>query len=184
MTGRFLLAGIVVAMAARAGAAADAPPEISVRDNPAGAYVVSARFSVAEAPAVVRAVLTDYDRIPRFMPGVESSRVIDRDAGRVRLEQEAVSSFMMFSKRVYLLLDVTEEANAIRFRDRSGRSFTSYDGAWTILDRGGATDIEYSLTAAPAFDVPGFVLRKLLSRNARLMIDRLRAEMRERAAAL
>ena len=160
---------------------ADAPV-VSVRDD-RGVYVVSARFSVGEPVAVVRAVLTDYEQIPRFMPGVSTSRVLERGEGHARIEQEAVSRFMMFSKRVHLVLDITEETAAIRFRDRCGRSFTSYEGVWTITGHGDRTEIEYALTASPAFDVPGFVLRRLLDRDARAMIEGLRSEMAIRAMA-
>jgi carbon monoxide dehydrogenase subunit G len=166
---------ILAAQLVAASAVADAPV-ISVRDA-AGTYVVSAEFSVTEPAAVVRGVLTDYEQIPRFMPGVRTSRVLERSDGYARVEQEAVSRFMMFSKRVHLILDVAEQSDAIRFRDRCGQSFARYEGVWTIVDRGDRTDVAYTLSADPAFDVPGFVLRKLLDRDARAMIDGLRSEM-------
>ena len=157
-------------------------PVISVRDDGAG-YVVSAQFSVAESPAIVRAVLTDYEGISRFMPGVRTSRVLERTGDSARLEQEAVSRFMMFSKRVHLVLDVTEGDDAIRFRDLCGKSFIRYEGIWLIARRGDSTKIQYELTAEPAFDVPGFVLRKLFDRDARTMIEGLRSEMAARSPA-
>ena len=43
------------------------------------------------------------------------------------------------------------------------------------------TDLIYELTAKPAFNVPGMVLRRLLDRDAREMIDGLRAEIALRA---
>jgi len=172
------LLGSTLAVAAAQG---DTAAAISVRESDGGAYTVLAQFSVAEPAAAVWAVLTDYEQIPRFMPGVRTSRVLEREDGRVRVEQEAVSRFMMFSKRVHLVLDVAEGTDVIRFRDRCGRSFTSYEGAWTIVDRGDRAEIEYGLTARPAFDVPGFVLRRLLDRDARAMIDGLRSEITARA---
>src|SRR5262245_59676369 len=82
-------------------------PVVSVQDQD-GAYVVWAQFTVAERADVVRAVLTDYEQIPRFMPGVRMSRVVERSPGYARIEQEAISRFMMFSRRIQLLLDVFE----------------------------------------------------------------------------
>jgi carbon monoxide dehydrogenase subunit G len=174
-----LAAGLLVARVAAAPSAEG--PVLSVRDE-RGTYIVSARFSVVEPPDTVRAVLTNYEEIARFMPGVQTSRVLERGEGYVRVEQEAVSKFLMFSKRVHLVLDVTEDADAIRFRDQGGRSFERYEGTWMIAGRGERTDIEYLLTAKPAFDVPGFVLRRLLDRDARAMIDGLRAELLRAAA--
>ena len=183
MTARLLVIGLGILGPALA--AANGPgdaPVVTVRGY-GKAYVVAAQFSVARPAAVVRAVLTDYEQIPRFMPGVRTSRVLERGDGRARIEQEAVSTFMMFSRRVHLVLDIAETADAIRFRDACGKSFTSYEGAWTITDLGDRTAIEYGLTAAPAFDVPGFVLRRLLDRDARAMIEGLRSEMAARAVA-
>jgi hypothetical protein len=82
-----------------------------------------------------------------------------------------------------LILDVEEDGEIIRFRDRCNQSLVVYDGAWTILPRGGATELTYELTARPAFSVPAFVLRKLLRRDSQIMIERLRAEIRAREAA-
>jgi ribosome-associated toxin RatA of RatAB toxin-antitoxin module len=158
------------------------PPVVSVQDQQ-GAYAVWAQFFVAEPPDVVRAVLTDYEQIPRFMPGVRTSRVLERRPGYARIQQEAVSRFMLFSRRIHLMLDVSETPDIIQFRDRLGRSFTHYEGAWTISDRGGRTEVQYALTAAPAFEVPGFLLRRLLDRDARAMIDGLRGEIAARAGA-
>ena len=183
MTARSLVIGL--GMLGPTLAAATAPgdvPVVSVREE-GRAYVVSAQFRVAEPAVVVRAVLTDYEQIPRFMPGVRTSRVLERGEGHVRLEQEAMSKFMMFSKRVHLVLDIAEGPDVIRFRDVCGKSFTSYEGTWTIADRGDHTAVEYGLTATPAFDVPGFVLRRLLDRDARAMIEGLRSEMATRAMA-
>ena len=165
-----------------AGAGPDEAPVVSVRAD-SGAYVVSARFRVAEPPAVVRAVLTDYEQIPRFMPNVRSSRVLERGEAHARVEQEAVSKFMMFSRRVHLVLDIVEAPGVIRFHDACGKSFTSYAGAWIITDHGDHTQVEYALTAVPAFEVPAFVLRRLLDRDARAMIDGLRLEMAARTLA-
>jgi hypothetical protein len=160
----------------------DTAPVISVRDE-GGMYSVSARFSVAQPAAVVRAVLTDYERIPDFMPGVRTSRVLERGDGYARVEQEAVSKFLLVSRRVHLVLDVAEDHEALRFRDLCGKSFTRYEGAWTIGTERDRTTVRYDLTARPAFDVPGFVLRRLLDRDARTMIEGLRSQIAARTSA-
>jgi hypothetical protein len=166
-----------------AAAAPGSEPVVSVRER-GGAYVVSASFQVPEAAPVVRDVLTDYANIARFMPGVEKSRIVERTDRFVRVEQEAVSRYLMFSRRVHLLLEVEEGPDAIWFRDRCNQSFEHYEGAWTLSAREGATEIRYELTARPAFGVPGFVIRRLLERDARAMIDGLRAEIAARAPRL
>jgi hypothetical protein len=167
-----------------AAAASFAAPQASGQEAPRvavqeldGVYVVEARFEVPQPPSVVLAVLTDYEGIPRFMPHVRSSIVRSRHEGGAVVEQEAVSRVLMFSKRVHLLLEVEQTGDALRFRDACGRSFTQYDGAWTVAEGDGRTVVTYELRARPSFDVPGFVLTKLLKRDSVQMIERLRAEM-------
>src|SRR5215218_1815875 len=81
--------------------AAEAPSTLHVHED-RGVYTVSATFAVPAPADVAWAVLTSYEQIPRFMPGVRTSVVRERSAGRVVVEQEAVSSVLMFSKRVHL----------------------------------------------------------------------------------
>jgi carbon monoxide dehydrogenase subunit G len=162
-------------------AAAEAP-RIAVVET-GGAYHVTAEFTVAATPAAVAAVLTDFERIPEFMPDVTSSEVLSRTETGLVVQQEAVAKFMMFSKRMHLVLDVREDGGTIRFRDRCGKSFISYEGAWHLTGTGGDTAVSYKLSAKPAFEVPRFVLTRLLKRDAAAMIERLRMEIAARTAS-
>lgn len=176
----FLTAALAVMAVSLAGADSPGAPTVDVTESD-GTYHVTAAFAVSEPAQIVMAVLTDYERIPRFMPDVEVSRVVSRTAGGAVVEQEAVSRFMLFSKRVHLLLDVREDAGSIRFRDRCGRSFVSYEGAWVIEEHDSLTVVDYQLRAKPSFEVPGFVLKRLLKRDAAQLIDRITAEIAARA---
>lgn len=155
-------------------------PMVTVKEE-RGVFAVSARFHVAEPPAVALAVLTDYENIPRFLPDVASSVVRERSGSRAVVEQEAVSRMMMFSKKVHLMLEIVEETNAIRFRDICGRSFERYEGAWRVAASGTGSDITYDLTAKPGFEVPDFILKRLLKRDSTRTIERLTTEMAARA---
>lgn len=165
------------------GAAATIPSAAEIAVTEAGGiYRVTAKFTVPAPPGGVAAVLTDYERIPEFMPDVKTSQVLERsDAGLV-VEQEAAATFLMFSKRIHLVLDVNEDRGLIRFRDRCKKSFEQYEGAWRLSATGGGTTVLYELAAKPAFDVPAFVLKRLFKRDAAAMIDRLQKEIVSRAA--
>jgi hypothetical protein len=115
------------------------------------------------------------------MPDVRSSLVRERSGGRVVVEQEAVARMMMFSKRIYLLLEVRTDADGVHFRDSSGRSFTRYEGAWRLKQQDDVTLVRYDLSAVPRFDVPSFLLTRLLKRDATRMIERLQTEIAQRA---
>jgi ribosome-associated toxin RatA of RatAB toxin-antitoxin module len=164
-------------------AAEETTPKVIVSEEQ-GIYSVTACFQVPQSASVALEVLTDYEHIPRFMPGVKTSVVLERSAGRALVAQEAVSRLLLFSKRVHLTLEVTEGPGALQFRDRSGRSFSRYEGAWTLSENRGETTIKYELVAQPSFDVPEFILKRLLSRDSAEMIDGLRAEIAARAQRL
>ena len=180
--GRFLpAAAIVFQLLCPSPLLAQASPlDLTVHEE-RGVYTVLARFSVDQSTSIALTVLTDYEQIPRFMPGVRASTVLEHTAGHTVVEQEAVASIMMFSKRVHLVLEIDEHFDSLRFRDRCGRSFAQYEGAWRVSAENGHTTITYELTADPSFDIPGFVIKRLLRRDSAQMIDRLKREIAARA---
>jgi ribosome-associated toxin RatA of RatAB toxin-antitoxin module len=163
----------------RASDGHDTRSHVNVRED-RGTYTVTARFEIPQSAAEALAVLSDYERIPRFMPEIKTSVVLSRTEGRILVEQEAISRFMMFSKKVHLLLEVTQDDGSLRFVDRCGKSFRTYQGAWRATTPGDRTTVTYELTAKPAFDVPEFILKRLLKRDSVEMIDRLRREIAAR----
>jgi ribosome-associated toxin RatA of RatAB toxin-antitoxin module len=165
----------------RGAEAQSAPVAVRVED---GVYHVSTSFVTTQPVAIAHAVLTDYEQIPRFMPDVRTSRIVERSEGRVIVEQEAVARVLLFSKRISLVLEIEDQPAVIRFRDRSGRSFTRYEGHWTLRDEDGRAVVGYELTAQPAFEVPEFLLTRLLRRDADRMIERLQVEITARAVRL
>lgn len=176
-----LVVAAVVAAAAPARAAPDAA-NVSVREVAPGVYRVDARFWVAVSAATARAVLTDYANLPCFLPDIRTSRVRARSDGYAQVEQEALSGYLLLSKRVYLLLEVHEEPDSITFRDTRHRSFRHYEGRWRITPHGGSTELTYELVAEPSFSVPNRLATRLLTRDASRMIERLRGEMVRRDA--
>jgi hypothetical protein len=176
---------MLMTIGALAPVAASGPglaPEIAVTEEQ-GVYRVRARFEVPQSPAVALAVLKDYEHIPRFMPDMRLSVVRERNGAHVVVEQEAQAKMMMFSRRVHLVLDIHEETDALRFTDVSGRSFSHYAGEWHVAPLAAGSTLSYELTARPAFSVPGFVLSRLLKRDATQMIERLRDEIAARPPA-
>ena len=181
---RFLLIAGAAAIASLSApvvlTAGDAPDaDVNVREDH-GVYTVRAAFEVPQPAEIAFAVLTDYEAIPRFMPNISSSVVLERENGRVVVEQQAVSRLMMFSKRLHLVLDIEEGAGTLTFSDRCRRSFARYEGEWRLSERNGRTLIIYELLAQPTFDVPEFVLRRVLKRDSRELIARVKREIAAR----
>jgi hypothetical protein len=145
-----------------------------------GTYHVTATFAVPQSIDVVTAVLTDYEQVPKFMPNVRTSVILDREPGRTFIQQEVVAKWFLFSKHVRLLLEVLETPGSIQFKDTSRESFWIYEGGWTLTVHPGHTTIGYVLRARPSFSVPGFLLPRLMKNDADAMIDGLRVEMARR----
>ena len=118
---------LVAIMAAVTLADSAGVPPVSVTETD-GVYQVTAGFAVDQPPHVVMSVLTDYERIPQFMPDMEVSKVIERTADGAVVEQQAVSRFLLFSKRVHLELVIREGDGTIRFHDRSGKELLGLRG--------------------------------------------------------
>lgn len=171
---------VLTAVRVPATAASSGEPHVTVLEK-GGVYSVAATFDVSQPASVAVAVLTDYEQIPRFMPDVRTSTILERSRDRVVVEQESVARFMMFSKRIHLVLEITERLDVLRFRDRCGRSFERYEGMWRVSDQNGKTAIVYELIAQPSFDVPEFLLKRLLTRNAAQMIEQLQREIAARS---
>ncbi len=171
-----LLAGLTPDFIVSASDDVRQPPEVVVEEAH-GLYSVTARFHVPQTPAAVLTVLTNYEQIPRFMPDVKTSVVLERTAGGAVVEQEGVSRLLMFSKRVHLILKIEETAATVRFRDQCGKSFSLYEGMWTMSAHNGGTDIRYELAARPSFGMPEAILTRLLRRDSGRMIESLRQEI-------
>lgn len=180
--GRFVAAVAVCLLLRGAVVLAEQPTRAVTVSEDRGVFTVVARFVVDQPASVVLSVLTDYEQIPRFMPDVRKSVVLEREIGSAVVEQEAVSRVMLFSKRVHLVLEIDEQPEAVTFRDRCKTSFARYEGAWRLAQQDGRTEITYELTAEPSFDVPGFMLKRLLRRDSSEMVDRLRQEIESRGA--
>lgn len=173
---------LVVALFAMTTVALGAEPEPDVKvTEAAGVYTVAATFAVQQSAAASMAVLTDYEHLARFMPGLRKSTVVARTGDRVTVEQEADAKLLAFSKRICLLLDIEESPLSLRFVDKSGKSFIRYEGSWRLAAENGRTRITYALVAKPAFSVPEFLLTRLLRRDSGRMIAALQAEIAARA---
>jgi len=116
-------------------------------------------------------------RTDRFMADVRKSVVRERAAGRAVVEQEAEPGFMLFSKRVHLVLEIEEQPAALIFRDRCRTSFVSYEGAWRIAQEEGRIEVVYELTPNRRSTWRRFVLKRLLRRDSTQMIEGLRREI-------
>ena len=81
---------LVMLLAAAAPPAGDGSAFATVEISRGGTYLVDGGFEVAASPAQVWAVLSDYEALPRFVPGIRQSHVRKRGLNSALVEQDAV----------------------------------------------------------------------------------------------
>src|SRR5689334_6548550 len=75
----FFAAALILLAGTQMAADPVSAPRVSVTES-GGVFTVTAAFAVTETPQTVIAVLTDYARIPEYMPDVQVSKVLERTA--------------------------------------------------------------------------------------------------------
>jgi ribosome-associated toxin RatA of RatAB toxin-antitoxin module len=149
-----------------------------------GVYSVTARFSVDSPPEKVREVLTDYESIPAYSSSIVKSEIKSRKNSNVILEQVGSQRILpVYSVDVYLLLRVEETRDGIEFEDILGGDFRIYRGRWKIAAIQGGSEVEYFLTAQPAFYVPGFIGNMIFVGKAKEICRELIDEIDRRSAS-
>lgn len=93
-------------------ATAAAEPEIDVRRD-AGAFVVRAEVELQADRRTAWLTVTDYERLPQFVPGIRSARVLARVASggseRLLVEQAGEFRYFWFVQPVQVWLEVTHQ---------------------------------------------------------------------------
>jgi len=83
--------------------------DIDVQAERKGAVVEVQARALLHAPInVVWQTLTDYERLPEFIPGLETSRVIGRNGAQVLVAQTGRASFLFLTVPIAVVLESTE----------------------------------------------------------------------------
>src|SRR3954469_19139275 len=69
---------------------------------------VRARALIAAPQTLIWEVLTRYEQLPRFIPGIAKSVVLSRQGSNVTVEQSGEARFLVFSFPINIRLDVSE----------------------------------------------------------------------------
>jgi uncharacterized protein YndB with AHSA1/START domain len=173
-----LLCGSAVWTAAAAG------DEIHVKvDTRDELVVIDVDFEVAATAREVWNVLTDFEGMPKFISGVERSRVIARSGRTWRVEQKGVSSagplsFSYDSVREIKLTPYSEiQAHAL-----SG-SMKKMDSLTRLTAGRGTTRVNYHAESIPQTALPLGIGTSFIESRMRAQFGEMRAEILRRKAA-
>lgn len=148
-----------------------------------GAHVVSwGQVEVAATPELAFQVLTDYENMADFLPGMIASEVIVRDGNRVVVDQSADEGVFLFRQRVAARLAI-DEAPPYRLTIRAlSGSFKELTASYVLTRRRDRTLIEYRSRFLPTFHLPPMIGMFAVQRSLERHLAALAEEMNRRTA--
>lgn len=166
--------------------AADEPPAdetIELRRVPGG-IEIHAEAQIAAAAALVWETLTDYERLPNFIPGITRSAVLERRGARVLLEQAGELHFLFFTFPIAARLEVLESPPGRIASHSVGGNLRSMSARYEIHPgpAPGTVVLVYAGTLEPDFELPPLIGMAALRSMVRAQFRAMVAEIRRRAS--
>ena len=140
--------------------------QVEIETDGQGEYItVTASAEMLVDPRTVWNVITDYDHLAEFIPYMRSSRVVQRDADRLLIEQTGEFSFLFFRQPVRAKLAVVESPQRRVMARAVGGNLREMEGHYTLESLPeGTVRLSYSGWLLPDFAVPP-VIGKMVVRN-------------------
>lgn len=180
----------VALLAAAYAAPGRAADDVSIEAERRGESIeIRARALVAAPVALVWQVLTDYERLPSFIPGLAKSVIRERQGNRLVVEQTGEARFLMFSFPIEVRYEVVESPPGGISSRAIGGNLRRMNGRYALQPapagaegRQGAVLLRYDGEMEPSFDVPPFIglvaVRSMVEQQFTAMV----AEIERRAA--
>jgi hypothetical protein len=155
-----------------------------------------ATCDLAASAATVWQTITDYDALPRFMPGIRVCRVIERAAaGRgledLVVEQRGEFRFLWFEQRLTVQLAIRHEgrriahARATKFElgVLKGRALDAFEGRYEIEPAAGRVRLHYRSLIVSRFPPPPGIGSVAVRQNLATQLEAVAAEIARRSGA-
>ena len=179
----------VALLAAAYAAPGSAADDVSIEAERRGDSIeIRARALIAAPVALVWQVLTDYERLPGFIPGLAKSVIRERQGNRLVVEQTGEARFLMFSFPIEVRYEVVESPPSAISSRAIGGNLRRMNGRYALQPapagegRQGAVLLRYDGEMEPSFDVPPFIglvaVRSMVEQQFTAMV----AEIERRAA--
>jgi carbon monoxide dehydrogenase subunit G len=159
---------------------------VDVKTTRAGDLVeVRAYASIAAPLEVVWGTLTDYERLPEFIPGLKKSKVIARKGSTATVEQSGEARFMFMTVPIDVTLESTESPpNNIEVRRVSG-TLRHLQGRYEteVSADGAQVHLRWIGSVEPENGLPPLVGEALMRRSIRQQFVGMVREIERREAA-
>lgn len=161
--------------------------DINVERLPQRRRHLRACITIPTAPEWVWQVLTDYDRLPEFIPSLQESCRLGEEDGCTILRQVGVEKFLRLSFSAAVVLKMQEtHLQRIDFGMTEG-DFKEFAGSWelapVLVDSQAHTQLTYVLRLQPPRRMPARLIEGRLRRNLCDNLLAVRQEACTRAAS-
>ena len=149
---------------------------------PGGTRRLAVQLRTDLDPQWLWAVLTDYDQLSRFIPNLQTSRLLWRRGNVVGLEQEGAQTFMGLRFKARVQLELTEhlEQHRLSFVMSKG-DFRRFEGAWQIGTDAAGTTLLYDLTVQGCVGMPIGLIEQRLREDLAANLRAVQREAQRRA---
>jgi ribosome-associated toxin RatA of RatAB toxin-antitoxin module len=110
-------------------------------------------------------VLTDYERLPQFIPGMQESTVVSRTGSRVIVDQRGETSLLFLTFPMHARLEIDEHPYDHVVSNAVGGNFKDLSGEYRLKDLDTGMRLHFRATFTPDFSFPP-LLGTLIVRNA------------------
>ena len=130
-------------------------------------------------------VLTGYECLQDFVPGLLSSKLLSRSGQQAILEQEGVAGFLWIRQTIHLVVRVIEQPFSTLDISLIAGDMRHYTSHWELspADLGRATRISYFGSMVPDFFVPPLLGSAIMQREVRKMMTAVITEIGQRGVA-
>ncbi|HWA14133.1 MAG TPA: SRPBCC family protein [Burkholderiales bacterium] len=140
-------------------------------------FDVSAFATFEAGIPVAWEVLTDYDRLPSFIPGMHSSRLLSREGNRAVVQQRGEAGLLFFRFPIEVRLSIEEHAPHAMLSQATAGNFRELNGAYRLEAEGARTRLSYHGRFTPDFDIPPLigtmVVRHTLEQRFRALVQEM-----------
>ena len=158
---------------------AAAPPAVNFQQQ--GTHLlVSGELTVPVSPATAWAVLTDYERVPEFVPGMRVSRVLEQSGNTRVVEQQGEMQANNMRMLFMGTLRITEEPTSRLSVQFLSGTFRNMQGQWTLQGKRAPVTLAYQLDFDAGTPYPSPVMVGMLQQQVIHWVTSLAAEMERR----
>jgi hypothetical protein len=135
-----------------------AAAEINVQTVRHGdSFEVQATADIEADVAEAWKVLTDYDHLAKYIPGMQESRVVSRDGPNVVIDQSGETSLLFFRFPMRVRLAIEEFPYERIISNAIAGNFKQMNGVYYLQARNGGMHLRYEGKFTPDFNFPPLV---------------------------